>query len=111
MARHIHAFPSERHAFGFQSHALFQARIARQPDVSACAQHPMPGDTAFGIMQRPSHLARGSGESGGTRDIPIRRHAAFRNPGDRVSQLFQHLVSVYARLRRMVQLVQRLIHP
>jgi hypothetical protein len=39
---HVYALSDESDAFHLQSKALFHAEWSRKPDVSACADYPVP---------------------------------------------------------------------
>src|ERR1035438_1204584 len=90
MAGHVHAAAAEGDAFGLKPGALLQSRMSRQTDVSAGAQRAVPGDAAFGIVQRPGDLPGRARVARGARHIAVRRHTAFRNPAYGAAQLFQH---------------------
>src|ERR1700693_5518911 len=55
----------------------------------ARANDAVPGQTAFGIAQRPNHLACRSRETGSARNFAISGDLAFGNFPDRPPQLVQ----------------------
>jgi hypothetical protein len=45
MRLHIHAATTKTDAFGFQSQALLNRRIAAQLDLATCPENPLPGQS------------------------------------------------------------------
>ena len=89
MQVHADALAAKGYAFSLQPHLLFEAGFPGQANVATGAEDAVPGESAR-RAQRPYHLPRGAGKSGGSRDLAIGRDLAFGDLQDDGADLGEH---------------------
>lgn len=89
---HVHTAAPELHAFGLQAEALLQAGFPRQPYMTSCSHHAVPGQTTGrGGMQCPDHLAGCTRMSRHSRHPTIGAHPPARDLADSRQQSLEHV--------------------
>ena len=78
MPLHVHTQSDEGDAFALQKESLLRAFYSRQQDLAGGAYDPLPGEYATRTVQRPHHLPRRAGKTGGVGDVAVGRDLAAR---------------------------------
>lgn len=81
----------EAGTLGFQAQALLEPGLARQADVAAGGEDAVPRYAMPGtVAQRPHHLPRAAGETGGLGHLAVGSHFAARDLPDDAPDLVEH---------------------
>ena len=82
MLGHIDARAPKRDAFHFKPHALFKRAIAAGFELSACAEHAIPGQGCAPFAQYRRHLPVPARIPGSFRHLSVGRDLTPRNQRD-----------------------------
>ena len=97
VARHIDSSAAERHAFRFETGALFEPCVSREAYVPARPHYAVPGNGIFGIVEGPCDLSGCAWKARRARDIAVSRDLALGNSPYCLAEPLQHILLCYRR--------------